>query len=261
MPYVPFPSIRSFITSALRLICLLLCLHTVSHAESNSQRIICRPDLSPSHRAALASKLRSITGWAKLDFDSNGALRLGDRYGAVGGSRSARDLLTAAMSGRTLMVLEDASDRTEVVFARVVEARWTRDASSKPPANLILIDFADFTHVIGDEDALAAFNEGWALLHEIAHVVNDSVDAERGEDLGECETSINVMRRECGLAERAEYHFTYFPGQEFNSFTTRFVRLAFDLQSTDKKRKKRSWIMWDGNLVGGLDISKQVASK
>ena len=79
--------------------------------------------------------------------------------------------------------------------------------------------------------------------------------------VGECEGLINEMRRECGLAERAEYFFRFFPGQENTEFTARFVRLAFDLQSSESNKKKRSWIMWDSTLVGGLDSSRQVASR
>ncbi|MBC7911767.1 MAG: hypothetical protein H7Y30_14775, partial [Pyrinomonadaceae bacterium] len=136
------------------------------------------------------------------------------------------------------------------------------DAAAKPPVFLILIDFADFSHVIGDEAALAAFNEGWAALHEIAHVVHDSADSQKDvEEVGECESLINVMRRECGLAVRAEYFFDFLPGQERGEFTTRFVRLAFDVQSPETNTKKRYWIVWDANVVGGLEAAKQIARK
>jgi hypothetical protein len=188
-------------------------------------------------------------------------MQIGNRNEIVGGSSTARELLTMAMSGPNLLVIEDASDRADVVFARVIEGRWTRGAQGKPPLRLVLLDFADFTHVVGDNDARAAFNEGWALLHEIAHVVHDSADADTNKGVGECEELINKMRRECGVAERAEYFFNYFPGQESSQFDTRFVRLAFDLKSSNTRKNKRMWIMWDGAVVGGLDNSRQVASK
>jgi len=186
---------------------------------------------------------------------------MGGEMEAHGGSRAARELLAAAAEGRALMLLEDASHRADVVFARVNPGRWTKDGAQKPPVYVILIDFADFQHVIGDEAARAAFNEGWAVLHEIAHVVHDSADAEEGaNEPGACETLINRMRRECGLAERAEYFFDLFPGQERTAFTTRLVRLAFDLQ-TPQLKKKRYWLMWDANLVGGIEASKQIAAR
>lgn len=249
------------ISKASCLLILLLCLGSIGRAEEQSRKILCRPELSISNRETLASKLRAITGWVNLDFDADGAMRLGNNYEATGGSSTARELLTLAMSKPNVLLLEDASNRADVVFARVIRGRWTRGAAGKPPVHIILIDFADFTHVFGDEDALAAFNEGWAVLHEIAHVVHDSRDAEQNEGVGDCEGLINEMRRECGLALRAEYYFDYFPGQEFTAFNTRYVRIAFELQSPDPKKKKRAWIMWDGALVGGLDNSKQVASR
>lgn len=62
-----------------------------------------------------------------------------------------------------------------------------------------------------------------AMLHEINHVIHDSVDAERAGEAGECEDLINRMRRECGLAERAEYYFTLLPGTTDSSFKTGLV--------------------------------------
>ncbi len=258
----PLRRIFSYIMKASCLLCLLVCCGSLAHAEQpKGSNIVCRPELSLSRRAELAEKLRAITGWADLSFDVEGALRPGGESEAAGGSKSARELLNAAANGRDLMVLEDASNRADVVFARVVAAKWTKDAARKPPVYLILIDFADFSHIIGDEAALAAFNAGWAVLHEIGHVVHDAVDTEEEHGVGECEAAINLMRRECGLAERAEYFFNFFPGQERTAFTTRYVRLAFDLTSSETGKKKRQWVMWDANLVGGLEASKQIAAR
>ena len=240
---------------------LLVCFAGVVNSQQSPGNIACRPALSLTHREILANKFRAITGWTTLTFNKDGELRLGQDQKPIGGSASARTLLSKALSGPRLIVFEDASGRSDVVFARVVEARWTHHAANKPQANLVLIDFTDFSHVIGDEDAIAAFDEGWAVLHEIAHVVNESADAVKDDHLGECEAAINVMRRECGLAERAEYYFTYVPGKEFNAFTPRLVRLAFDLQSPETSKKRRSWIMWDAALVGGIDSSKQIAAR
>lgn len=261
MPDKPLRKNLSHIKRACCLFALLVCSSSLALAEQKSLNVLCRPELSLSKRAHLAEKLRAITGWANLDFDKEGALRLGSESAAVGGSQAARELLSVAVAGSSLLVLEDASTRSDVVFGRVVEARWTKDAESKPPVFLILIDFADYAHVIGDEPALAAFNEGWAVLHEIAHVVHDSADPEKEDGAGECEALINRMRRECGLAERAEYFFKFFPGQERGEFATRLVRLAFDLQPSETNKKRRYWIVWDAKLVGGLETSQQLASR
>ena len=246
----------SAIIKALGLLALSIFFPLQSFASGN---ILSRPDLASGRRDELANKLRTITGWHDLGFDEQGALRLG-KAAASGGSETARKLLTAAVSGEKMMVIEDASNRADVVFCRVNEARWTKEEESKPPAYVILIDFADFSHVSGDRAALAAFNVGWGILHEIDHVVHDSVDSTQAGETGECEASINRMRRECGLAERAEYFFTYLPGATTSDFMTRYVRIAFEQRKPDAK-KKRYWLIWDAALVGGLDEQKQVASR
>jgi hypothetical protein len=232
---------------------------TCAHAADPPSNVLCRPDLASSRRLELADKLREITGWPSVSFDEQGALRFGGV--PVGGSETARDLLMAAASGNNVCVIEDASNHADTVFCRVVEGRWTKRASQKPPVYLVLVDFADFKHVTGDQAALAAFNVGWGFLHELAHVVYDYPDAEGADGAGECESLINRMRRECGLAERADYFFDFFPGAEQSPFMTRLVRLAFDQQSATTNKKKRYWVMWDANIVGGLEQPRQLATK
>lgn len=237
---------------------ILLCGLAPAQASSSSSNILCRPDLSAARRQELASKLSAITGYARLGFDDDGALRVnGETFS--GGSQTARALLAAALSGDRLIVLEDASNRPDVVFCRVVEGRWRRESLNKARAFIVLIDFADFSKVTGDRAALAAFNIGWGVFHEIDHVVNDSLDAESLSGVGDCETTINRMRRECGLAERAEYFFTLFPGTESSAFSNQLVRLAFDQQLPATNKKKRYWLVWDARMVGGLPEHQQLA--
>ncbi len=231
-----------------------------SRADSSISNILLRQDTVAARRDDLTNKLRAITGWHSLDFDENGALRLGQGAHS-GGSESARQLLRDAASGGKVMVLEDASDRADVVFCRVVEGRWTKGADGKPPVFVILIDFADFSRLTGDHAALAAFNVGWGMLHEVDHVVRDSVDPSEVGVAGECEEAINRMRRECGLAERAEYFFTYLPGADTSEFMTKYVRIAFDRREPTTNKKKRYWLVWDAALVGGLDEQKQMAAR
>lgn len=222
-------------------------------ATEATQNILSRPELGAARRQELADKLRAITGWPGLHFDREGVLRYGAEP-AVGGSETARALLTAAARGKNLIVLEDASGRADVVFCRVAEGRWRRGANSRPPVFIVQIDFADFARVMGDRAALEAFDVGWGVLHEIDHVVNDTTDSAGVGAAGECEDSINRMRRERGLAERAEYLFTYLPGTEGGEFKTRYVRLAFERRGAGDKRK-RHWLYWDAALVGGLNAS------
>ncbi len=219
-------------------------------AAEASQKILSRPELGPERRQELADKLRVITGWPGLHFDREGTLRFGEEQPA-GGSRTARALLADAAAGKNLIVLEDASGRGDVVFCRVVEGRWERGARARPPVFIVQIDFTDFSRVMGDKAALAAFDVGWGVLHEIDHVVNDTTDSVGPGAVGECEGSINRMRRERGLAERAEYLFTYLPGAENSDFKTRYVRLAFERRDA-RNKPKRHWLYWDAALVGGL---------
>jgi hypothetical protein len=156
------------------------------------------------------------------------------------------------MNGRALVVIEDASNSSEVAFCRVIPGRWKKNVPDSPPVFVVQIDFEDFSQVVGDERALAAFNVGWGLLHELDHVVYDSIDADELGETGVCETHINQMRRECDLPERAGYFFTLSPLATDATFSARLVRLAFDEEKAATNKKKRYWLLWDANVVGGL---------
>lgn len=252
-------TIVSSVVKAGVLISIFLFICSISlRAEKTQSNVVCREDLSAEHRSVLASKLRRITGFPDLEFDKSGLLQLG-RRGAVNGSNSARELVAKVIHGSSVVVLEDASKHSDVAFCRVIPGRWKQNASGKPPAYVVQIDFADFEQVMGDEPALEAFNVGWGLLHELDHIVNDSEDAASLGETGECEAHINQMRRECDLPLRSDYFFTFFPVAPDSDFITRLVRLAFDQEQTPA-RKKRYWVVWDAKLVGGLDEQKQIAA-
>lgn len=226
-------------------------------ADQNHSNVVCREELSPAHREELAAKLRKITGFSNLKFDREGILRLGNSE-PVGGSATARELVANAIHGRNVVVIEDASRRSDVAFCRVIPGRWKANAASAPPAFVVQIDFADFEQVVGDEQALEAFNVGWGFMHELDHVVNDDADATSLGETGECEAHINQMRRECNLPQRADYFSTLLPLTTDSAFMTRFVRLAFE-QQLPANKKKRYWVVWDANVVGGLDQSQIAA--
>ena len=237
---------------------LMVCSSSLFSTTRRPSKIFCREDLSQARRQAIADKLRTITGWNELAFDRDGSLQLGAKS-ATEGSPSARALLERAMSGSAVVVIEDASNRQDVVFCRVVPARWSNTSEQNPPAYVVLVDFADFDHLIGDKIALKAFDVGWGFLHEIDHVVNDSVDAETLDDAGECESHINQMRRECDLPVRSQYFSTLFPHAEQSDFMTRFVRLAFDHEDTGTSKHRRYWVMWDATVVGGMTPTNLIA--
>jgi hypothetical protein len=231
---------------------LLLLLPIDLQAEQNRHNVVCREELSRAHREQLATKLRKITGLPDLKFDDDGILRsTGDRT-SVGGSAHAKELLDNAIKGRNVVVVEDASNSSEVAFCRVIPGRWKESAAGKPPAFVVQIDFADFDQVVGDERALEAFNVGWGFLHELDHIVNDSPDSTSLGETGECEAHINQMRRECNLPERVDYFFTMLPVADA-TFRTRLVRIAFEQQQPAANKKKRYWVVWDANVVGGQE--------
>lgn len=243
----------------------LACLFTCAlcgvpvRAERAAPKIVCLAGLGAARQLELSAQLRAITGWPGLHFDGGGVLHSGEAAPA-GGSQAARALLASAQDGRHLILLEDASGRADVAFSRVIEGRWKDGAKGRPPAYVVQIDFTDFSHVMGDAAALASFNAGWGLMHEIEHVVDDAVDAAGPGEAGECESKVNRMRRECGLAERAEYFYTPLPGAQSGDFKTRFVRLAFEGARADNKRR-RYWVFWDAGMTGGLPHAGQVAAR
>lgn len=252
---------RRLLCLASLLVCALAPVH--ARAERRTPTIVCRASLGASRRAELSEQLRAITGLRDLGFDAEGYLRFGAQSPS-GGSQSARALLAAAEAGESLIILEDASGRADVAFSRVLEGGWKNGAAGKssagkPAAYVVQIDFRDFSHLMGDRAALDSFNAAWGLMHEIEHAVKDSVDPEGLGAAGECEEAINVMRRECGLAERAEYFYTPATGAFASEFKTRYVRLAFKQTRADKK-PQRYWLIWDAALTGGAD-SNQLASR
>jgi hypothetical protein len=202
--------------------------------------------LPPERRSQLETKLRKISGLPDLRF-ADGVLRL-NSANISGGSKSARALLEKALHGTAVIVIEDASRRPDVVFARVGLAR---DSTSN--VFVLQLDFADFEFLMGDEPALKAFDVGWAFLHELDHVVEDSKDSNSRNEIGECEVHINQMREECSLPLRADYFHTFLPRSTETEFTSKFVRLPFVQKTGVANKQKRYWVIWDAGIVGGLE--------
>jgi hypothetical protein len=226
---------------------------------NNTGQIVIRENVSDQKRQELAAQLRTITGWTNLRFDENGILRLG-LVATGNGSESARSLLSRAVQGDRVIVIEDASSRHDVAFCRVVPARWLSGSGTNLPAYVVMIDFSDFRQIIGDDKALAAFNVGWGFMHELDHVVSDSTDADQQGLLGECENHINAMREEVGLPLRMDYFFTESSLRTDPNFRNKLVKLAFDQYDSHKARKRRYWLVWDSIAVGGLVTNGQTAA-
>ena len=236
-------------------VCVVLIACAVSVFASTTDNIVVRNNVSKSDREELAQRLRTITGWSNLSFNNDGVLTIGE-IAARGGSKGARDLVERAFSGKRVILFEDASSRKDVVFCRVVLGKLDRLPAAE--VYVVLIDFADFRQVTGDKQARAAFDVGWAVLHEIDHVVADSQDPK--DDIpGDCETHINRMRRELGLPVRNSYFFSLLPVKNLGNVISRFVRLGFDQESGPSSKRKRYWLIWDAALVGGMTSGAESA--
>jgi hypothetical protein len=231
--------------------CVCLWLTAVStFAAPSVSRVLIHPDVSRTHRDELVNRLRVITGLTNLRFESDGALHLDGQ--PARGSERARALLSEAINGANVIILKDASSRSDVAFCRVVRGRWLRAEPAKPPAYVVLIDFTDFEQLSGDAEARAAFDVGWGLLHEIDHVVTGSEDSKDEGVAGVCEDHINQMRLELGLPVRADYFFSRAYLNADANFSTRYVRLSFERRDQRSSETKRYWLIWDAMTVGGL---------
>jgi hypothetical protein len=249
----------SFSSHALACGALLVCFFApATTVVATTGQVVVRENVSQNKRQDLVNRLRAITGLNGLGFDSNGVLRLGERQ-TDQGSQSARELLTLAVTGDKVIVVEDASGRSDVAFCRVVPGRWLSDGN-KVAAFVVLVDFSDFRQIIGDDKARAAFDLGWGFLHELDHVVMDSKDPDEQGAVGECEAHINVMRREVGLPQRVDYFFTTSSLKVDPNFGTNLVRLAFEQYENGKSRRRRYWLVWDSTAVGGLVVNGQTAA-
>lgn len=240
-------------------VCLSLLFFAVTPALADIDGgVLIRRETKQILKDDLTRKLRTITGWPGLSFDNDGVLRTG-RQIAQKGSPGARALVSKAISGGHLIVLEDASARSDVVFSRVHESVWANGHDASTRVYVVLIDFKDFQQVMGDKQALAAFDVGWAVLHELDHVVEDSLDPLSTTSPGECEAHVNQMRIELGLPVRIDYFFSSLPIKQDPQIITRFVRLRFE-QAASTNKVKRYWIVWDATLVGGIGADRMISA-
>jgi hypothetical protein len=157
----------------------------------------------------LQESLRQKSGFVELEFDRQGALTLGNRQNIAGGSVTARALLQAAVDSVNLYELESHDRSPEIAFARLVGNKVREFAETGQRVNVYQaqLDFADFNWLDGASKAKAAFDIGFALLHELAHGVLKLRDPQGEKDrIGECDAHINQMRRELQLPERLYYH-------------------------------------------------------
>jgi hypothetical protein len=253
------PSLKGLHPLKLYLFAALFILTPVVSPASATEapKVVIRSSVSQRHRSELQEKLKRITGWRDLGFTSEGALVLGTNLGSTG-SESARQLLRSSVSGSRMILIEDATGRKDIAFCRVHVSTLIGEKLST--VYVVMIDFADFRQLSGDKQARAAFDVGFAVLHEINHVVHDSTDPKISGGVGDCETQINRMRQELGLPIRTDYYFSLLPLRTDLRLISRFVRLGFHLSDQATGRTKRYWLVWDAALVGGLRSDHETAA-
>jgi hypothetical protein len=217
---------------------------------------------SAEQLAFITQRLRELTGWHSLTFNEDGFLVCPEPQTISGGSAAARKLLGAALFGDQAIDLESHPRSAAVKFARLAKGTVyvSYDKSLTITGYPIQIDFNDFRLLQGEAPALAAFDPGIALFHELAHGVWGLPDARSEEDEpGACENYVNLIRRELHLPERQHYEAN--ARRSVNS-TALLVELRF-IQFTKKNgrlRRKRFFLRWDAALFGELDDTRLAAA-
>lgn len=157
----------------------------------------------------LTGLIRELSWLSGLDLkvDVDGAIHYDRNLPAAGGSAIARELLVKAIDSSDSFSVESAEHSTQVAFAQIESTlSYTDGANRRHNDWVIRIDFADFAQLKGDADALKAFNPGMNIMHELTHAILRLPDPEgRGDQLGECERYLNLMRAELGLPLRQHY--------------------------------------------------------
>ncbi len=164
--------------------------------------------LSAPQLQAVLDSLRHKTGFLEMRFDESGFLTLGDRTRIAGGSATARALIIATVDGSQTFDLECQDRSPHIAFARLAIGSVCENAPTRTRVVVrpLQLDFEDFAWLLGNREALSAFDPGFAVLHELGHGVlhlHDAVDDTTR--LGECDEHINRVRRELDLPERQHY--------------------------------------------------------
>lgn len=219
--------------------------------------------LSAKELTLVLTQLRHKTGFVQMRFDEAGFLTIDDRAQIVGGSAAARELLLAAVDGKKSISLQSHNRSPNVVFGRLGEGvryiRWNSDVQID--LTPIEIDFADFNHLRGDRKAVAAFDPGFVILHELCHAALGLRDPVAGvNEAGDCESYVNRIRRELGMPERQQYAATAYRQTTFPSGSTvRIAELIFahtesGREPESRAKTKRLYLTWDAQRVGNIRL-------
>ncbi len=213
--------------------------------------------LKTAQLAVLLESLRRKSGFQEIHFDADGFLKLGDRTRFVGGSAAARELLIAAVDRSKAIDLENHERSLKIAFARLATPiNFIRQATNtRVEVYPIEIDFSDFAHLRGVREAIEAFDIGFVVMHELAHAALGLRDAlVNGQEPGECEEFINLIRRDLGVPERQSYAAKTF-GKVALSFQkhSRQAELLFAYApGTGKTKPQLLNLNWEAERVGAV---------
>jgi len=217
--------------------------------------------LSASQLQKALESLRHKTGFLEMRFDESGLLTLGDRTRFVGGSETARELLIATVDGRVAIELESHDYSPHIAFAHITAGTIYTHFQTKAriEARQVQLDFSDFAELRGEPEVIAAFDLGFAILHELVHGVWGLRDAV-GEmnELGACDEQINRMRRELNLPERQGYSAGAQAVLSSPVGATRRAELVFARERAQPGRAGTEWfyLRWDAKRVASGAQSK-----
>ena len=215
--------------------------------------------LSAAQLNAVLTSLREKTGLLEMRFDENGFLTLGDRTKFSGGSGVARALLYAVASMTRVVELESHMRSPKVAFARIANPTdyYHHSSGTRISVLSLEIDFSDFSRLRGAPQALAAFDLGFVILHELGHSAFGLRDpAGDPQGLGDCEEMINRIRRELNLPERQTYvaqtRLTQAVG--YGRAATMVAELVFAraVEKQGRMRVERFYLNWEASAVGPI---------
>jgi hypothetical protein len=152
----------------------------------------------------LTRSLRRITGFDELHFAKDGSLAVGSAQS--GGSATARQILSCALSSGSVFIIEDHSGSTSVNFGQLNEGLRYEDAITglRLAVWRVRLDFYDFREMQASREVRDSFDAGFTTLHELSHGLGYK-DATSADELGECEETLNRARAELGLPLRDQY--------------------------------------------------------
>src|SRR5262245_17399966 len=152
----------------------------------------------------LTRSLRRITGFSELHFAKDGSLVIGATQS--GGSATARRILSCALGSGSVFIIEDHSGSPSVNFGQLNEGLRYEDAITglRLAVWRVRLDFDDFREMQASREVRDSFDVGSTTLHELSHGLGYK-DATGGDELGECEETLNRARAELGLPLRDQY--------------------------------------------------------